>query len=331
MQVYPEKLAQHLEKNPDVLYWIAGDDPLLTQEACDTVRTKARAMGFAERKVFFVDKKEHWQEALAEANALSLFSDRMLLDIRCAVGKVDAEQILHYLQNPNPDTLILLQTPRPDNKSAAKKALETRCAFVPITPLDNSRFPAWLADRARQRKLTIASAALALLVERTEGNLLAALQELDKLSLRFGETPVTLEHMESEVSNNAHYDVFSLNDALLRGDTMISLKILNTLQLEGSEPLSILGALMGDMRKLAGASEAIAAGTSLQTAVQQLNAWPKHKPMLFQEALRRLNVQQTRQMIKLLGTIDLARKGMNAQDPWVLLQQFCLLMCPVKS
>lgn len=42
---------------------LRGDDPLLTQEACDTVRAKARAKGFAERKVFFVDKKEHWQEA----------------------------------------------------------------------------------------------------------------------------------------------------------------------------------------------------------------------------------------------------------------------------
>lgn len=328
MQVYPEKLAHHLEKTPASFYWIAGDDPLLTQEACDTVRTRARAMGFAERKVFFVERKEHWQAALAEANALSLFADRILLDIRCALGKVDAELILQYLQHPNPDTLILLQTPRPDAKSALKKALEHHCAFVPVYPLDSSRFPAWLADRARQRKLAIAPAALALLTEQTEGNLLAALQELDKLSLRFGTAPVTLEDMESEVTNSSRYEVFALNDALLKGDVATSLKILHALQLDGSQPLAIHGALMGDLRKLAAASEAMAGGTSLQAAVQQLNAWPKHKPALFQRALTRLGAPQTRHLLKHMSTVDLASKGMDKQDPWGLLRELCLLMCP---
>lgn len=328
MQVYPDKLAHHLDKTPAAFYWIAGDDPLLTQEACDTVRSCARARGFAERKVFFVERKEHWQEALAEANALSLFADRSLLDIRCALGKVDAELIARYLQHPNPDTLILLQTTRPDAKSAVKKALEHLCAFVPVYPLESSRFPAWLADRARQRQLAIAPAALALLAEQTEGNLLAALQELDKLSLRFGPAPVTLEDMESEVTDSSRYEVFALNDVLLKGDAVASLKILQALQLDGAQPLAIQGALMGDLRKLAAASEAMATGTSLQNAVQQLNAWPKHKPMLFQRALARLDCRQTRHILQHMGTLDLASKGMDKQDPWDLLRELCLLMCP---
>lgn len=327
MQVYPEKLAQHMGTTLASLYWVAGEDPLLVQEACDTVRNRARTLGFAERKVFFPEKIEHWQEILAEANAMSLFSDRILLDIRCTAGKIDTEQLAAYLQRPNPDTLILLQTQRPDSKSAAKNTLERLCAFVPIYPLDNSRFPAWLTERAKQRQVTLAPAALALLAETNEGNLLAALQELDKLALRFGSTPITLEQMESEVSDNAHFDVFSLNDAMLRGDSTGSLKILQTLQQEGTAPLAILGALMKDIRALAAASEAIASGQTVQAATKFLPTWPKHRPALFQSALRRLDANRTRAILQHISTIDMACKGMNRRDPWQLLQDLCLLLC----
>ena len=157
--------------------------------------------------------------------------------------------------------------------------------------------------------------------------MLAALQELDKLSLRFGEAPITLEMMESDISDSAHYDVFSLNDALLKGDAVASLRIVNTLQQEGTAHLAILGALARDMLSLATASEAIAAGVSLQAAIQQMNVWPKHRAPLFQSALRRMNATRTRHLFKHLCRIDLAAKGMDAQDPWLLLQELCLLLC----
>lgn len=325
--LYPEKLAQHLDKTPAALYWIAGDDPLLTQEASDTVRQKARQHGFAERKVFFPEKTDHWLTLLTEANSLSLFAARSLLDVRCALGKVSSELLLEYLRNPNPDTIILLQTPKPDNKSALKKALEPVCAFVPVYDLSPERFPDWLAARARRLGLDLPHGALALLAEQTEGNLLAAQQELEKLSLRFGQGSITLEQMESEVADNARFSVFALNDCLLAGDAPASLRILQTLQQEGTAPLAILGALQREWRQLANATEAIVGQKQpAQTTLARLGVWDKRQP-LFHRALKRLSPDAVHRLHHLFCDIDLAVKGMHPTDPWSLLQRLCVLLC----
>lgn len=328
MRIYPEKLTQHLEKSPAPLYWIAGDEPLLTQEASDTVRAIALKLGFAERKVFYPEKKEHWQEALAEANALSLFADKCLIDIRTTVGKLDHTALLAYLEQPNRDSLLLICTDKVESASQKTqwfKAMEQACAYVPITPLDNSRFPAWLNERAKRKQLSLSPDAIKILTERTEGNLLAAVQTLDKLALQFGATTISAENVDECTGDSAHYDVFALNDALFNGNAAHALKILNTLRQEGSNPLAVLGALTRELRQLATAAEEVANGQSTSNVMRQLGVWEKRQAV-FSRALQRLPVQHARQLIVLMGTIDQAVKGMAHNDPWDLLESLCLLV-----
>lgn len=330
MRIFPEKLAAQLEKTLAPAYWVAGDEPLLVQEACDTIRAAALRQDFAERKVFHADKKEHWQEAIAEANALSLFADRTFIDIRTTVGKLDHALLLEYLQRPSSDTVILVCTGKVESTSQKTqwfKAMEQACAYVPVLPLDASRFPQWLADRARRKPLNLAPDALTLLASHTEGNLLAAVQELDKLALQFGEAQVSAEQVEASVGDSVHYEVFALNDALLGGDAAQALKILQALQVEGNNALAVLGALGRELRQLATAAEDMAAGMAPSTALRQVGVWDKRQPV-FTRALQRLRAEQTREMIRLMATIDQAVKGMANRDPWDLLQSLCLLLCP---
>ncbi len=329
MRVFPERLAQQIEKAPAPLYWIAGDEPLLVQEACDSVRAAALRLGFVERKVFHADKKDHWQEAIAEANALSLFADKCFIDIRSSVSKLDHEQLLDYLQRPSPDSLLLVCTDKVESASQKTqwfKALEQACTFVPVTALDASRFPQWLAERARSKQVSLAADGLKLLAEHTEGNLLAAIQELDKLALQFGSAPISLEQLEAGIGDSAHYEVFALNDALLAGNAAQALKILNALKQEGNNALAILGALTRELRQLATASEDIAQGVPAATAMRQQGVWDKRQPV-FARALQRLNATHTRSMICQLAAIDQAVKGMGREDPWDLLQNLCLHLC----
>ena len=50
-----------------------------------------------------------------------------------------------------------------------------------------------------------------LLTERTEGNLLAASQELMKLSLLFPEQEISMENMEKSISNSSKFGIFDLS------------------------------------------------------------------------------------------------------------------------
>jgi DNA polymerase-3 subunit delta len=49
MQLAPHQLANHLQKGLKSLYTVHGDEPLLAQEALDTLRAFARTQGFTER------------------------------------------------------------------------------------------------------------------------------------------------------------------------------------------------------------------------------------------------------------------------------------------
>ena len=54
MQLRPEQLAAHLAKPLGQLYVLHGDDPLLTVEAGDALRTDARKQGYDDRTVLVV-------------------------------------------------------------------------------------------------------------------------------------------------------------------------------------------------------------------------------------------------------------------------------------
>ena len=83
MQIRADQLDAALARGLKQLYTIHGDEPLLAQEAGDAIRAAARAAGFGERQVFTVSGNNFdWSAVLGAAQAMSLFGDKQLIDIR---------------------------------------------------------------------------------------------------------------------------------------------------------------------------------------------------------------------------------------------------------
>ena len=118
MQLRPEQLPAQLAKGLKPLYTVHGDEPLLAQEAADTIRAAARAAGFVERKVFTVSGAHFdWSSLLGAAQAMSLFADRQLIEIRIPSGKPGkdgSEALQRYCEKLSDDTVTLVQLPRLD-------------------------------------------------------------------------------------------------------------------------------------------------------------------------------------------------------------------------
>ena len=88
MQVRADQLDAHLGRGLRPVYTVFGDEPLLAQEAGDAIRAAARAAGFVERKVFTVSGAHFdWSAVIGAAQAMSLFADRQLIEIRIPSGK----------------------------------------------------------------------------------------------------------------------------------------------------------------------------------------------------------------------------------------------------
>ena len=82
MQLKPEQLDTHLQKQLAPAYFISGEDPLRVMEATDAVRAAARARGYDERDVLTVQAGFDWGRLAAEAGNLSLFAERRILELR---------------------------------------------------------------------------------------------------------------------------------------------------------------------------------------------------------------------------------------------------------
>src|SRR5260370_8491230 len=93
------------------------------------------------------------------------------------------------------------------------RALEKHGVWVPVWPVQTAALPAWLRARAKQLQVEIEPAAAQLIVDRVEGNLLAAKQELEKLSLLTDGEPISADLVLRSVGDSARYDVFQLAEA----------------------------------------------------------------------------------------------------------------------
>jgi DNA polymerase-3 subunit delta len=261
-----ESLASHLDQRLLPAYLVSGDEPLLTGEAADAIRARARAAGFTEREVHFLERAADWDDVRASAGNLSLFGSRRLMELRLSTarpGTAGNGTLLTLLERSDPDTLLLILAPRLDRDAQAAqwvRALESHGGWVPVWPVEADKLAGWLRGRCRRLRLEIDEEALALLAERTEGNLLAAHQELEKLRLLAPGGAVTTDTVLASVADSARFDVFRLSEAVLEGEADRALRVLAGLRSEGTEQTLVLWALTKALRDLWGAASSAGGG-----------------------------------------------------------------------
>jgi DNA polymerase III subunit delta len=325
LKLTTDSLAAHLAQPLLPAYLVSGDEPLLVAEAADAVRARARAAGFSERETHFLERGADWDEVSASASNLSLFAERRIIEIRLQSGKpgvAGGAALLRLAQTKAADLLVLVIAPRLDRDAQSAnwvKAIETAGAWVQIWPVDAQHLVAWLRARCQRLRLTADDEALELLSERTEGNLLAAHQELLKLRLLFSETPITAAAVLASVADSARYDVAQLGEAALAGDTARALHMLAGLRAEGAEPTLVLWAVNKAVRELWHAQGEAAAGTPPRSWQRQAAALAK--------GLRRARGVPFGRVALRAERADRMIKGRLAGDAWdelaLLTAEFC--------
>lgn len=340
MKIKAEQLARTLTHNlksqPRPLIWLSGDEPLLLQESADQIRHHYREQGFIEREIFSVDKGFHWDEFLQASGNLSLFAARKILELRLASSKLEdagKEALARYLEEPAPDLLILISSPRLEKATQNTKwfkRIEAAAVVVQIWPVDRDSLGAWLEQRLLREGIRADAEALALLTDKIEGNLLAAMQEIAKLKLLATPTdgaPITLDArtVMQVVADNSRYSTQQLVDAALAGDLARAQKILGGLKAEGVFPLAVLGAIVGELRRLLPMLEKKALGQGINAIIQSSHVFWSRKQVVG-NALQRLHARQVWQFLEQARIVDQSVKGMHAGDSWEELSRLLTLL-----
>ncbi|MEI6301056.1 MAG: DNA polymerase III subunit delta [Betaproteobacteria bacterium] len=327
MQLKSEQLAQHLTRALTPLYVVQGDEPLLTLEAADAIRAKARSEGFSERDVLTVERYFDWSQLGAAGSSMSLFAEKRLIELRIPGGKpgIDgAKAIEAYCARPIPDTLTLVMLPALDRKSqdtAWYRALSAAAVVVSVAAVDRTRLPDWIALRLAAQKQKAARASLEFIADCVEGNLLAAHQEIQKLGLLHPPGEIADEAIRAAVLNVARYDVADLSSALLAGDIARLAHMLEGLEGEGEALPRVLWIVAEDIRALARVQTAMSEGQAIPDALRTAKIWYEPRKTLVPKAARAVPAATVRNALRHAARIDRMAKGVAEGDPWTELLQ----------
>lgn len=335
MNVRFEQLDAELSRGLKPVYLVSGDEHLLVQETCDSIRNAARQAGFSERELHHVEGQFKWDEFLAAGNALSLFATSKIIELRIPNGKpgdAGSKALQQYCENPGESNLLLVVCPKLDKNSQKGKwfkALDKIGAHIAVWPVDHRQLPGWIAKRMQQAGLEADRDAIKLLAELVDGNLLAATQEIEKLKLLGTGRKIDSACVRDSVCDSSRYNVFNLVDTALQGDLLHTQKILSGLRGEGVEPATLIWALSRELRQLTAMSLAIGKGQSAQQVMKQHRVW-SNRQQITARALERLNSRTLSRQLKRMAAADQTMKGMRPGNVWDLLEQTALTLAGAK-
>jgi DNA polymerase-3 subunit delta len=322
MRLTTRSLAQHLKKGLGPLYAVHGAEALLALEAGDAIRAAARKSGCTEREVFTAEPGADWAKLGASAANLSLFASRRLLEIRIPSGKPGAEggKAIEALCRKLPeDTVVLVMLPELDwqgLKTAWFSALEDAGTVVEAKAVSREELPQWLADRLAAQQQRAGVETLEWLADRVEGNLLAARQEVEKLSLLLPAGEISPEAIREAVTDVSRFERDALLDAIHEGEPARIARAVDSLEAEG-EPLPLLlWALAEEIRLMM----ALTAGERPRRFLD---------PDRLQRAQRTARKHDAASFDRLLlraHRIDRMIKGVETGDAWEEILELCLAL-----
>lgn len=185
MQLKFEQLGSHLKSSLAPFYFLWGDEALLVQETADAIRACAQAQGFSERCLFVMESEQHfeWDSLTQSCTTSSLFADKKIIEVILHNTKLKDPP---FVLNINPDIVLIIRanalSPGAKKSNWFKKINQHKEGVLIDHPFLNKRqLSDWIVKTTQARGLKLDAQSLKAMVEKNEGNVLAAHQEIEML------------------------------------------------------------------------------------------------------------------------------------------------------
>ena len=345
MQLKSSQLAGHLKQGLKPVYVVAGEEPLLIQETLDAIRAAARKAGYSERDVLEVAPGFQWNRLAEACASLSLFATKRIIELRMPRGLGGAQRkgndddadeaeessggsgasagegaklLQQFAESPPPDTLLLVVAGKLDKRAQSSSwfsALERAGASLYFWPVRPEELPAWISARFKAAGLDADAEAAYELAERTEGNLLACAQDIEKMKLLFPAERIGVAQIETAVADSAHFEAFDLINKMLTGDAAGTARSLARIREEGVPLPQLMGAVTYGLRQWATAAMSYAKTGNVETALMEAKLFgARAKP--YELALQRTHGMNLLRWLARCARIDRLSKSSSAEQAW---------------
>lgn len=322
MKLSPQQLQQ--QKNLLPVYHLFGAETLIIEEALNDLRALCRVQGYLEREKLSVETGFNWNELLASGQALSLFAQKRVIELRMPSGKPGmqgAKALQAYTESLPADTVLIVISG--DIIKSARKArwftaLDGVGAIVEATKVQTYQIVSWIDKRLQLAGIQAEPGVSKVIAHYVEGNLLAAAQEINFLALHSQGVCLNIEQVQTLISDQARFTSFAFVDACLAGQASRAVRILVSLKGEKTEPILIISALSRESVRLVNLSHARVKGQSIQPLFKRLGIW-SNRERLMSDALSRISHVGWLRIHQKLADLDAMLKGqavLRNKDIW---------------
>lgn len=324
MRIYHNQLVNTLNQGFKPVWLIFGDEPWQKNDSLQMVKSFYQQQGFSELIRFSVDEKFDWSLLQQEYQAMSLFSSQRIIELEIVNGKLGdkgSKALLGICEQLHGDILLILHGGKLDAAGQKRKwfkSLESAGCYLPLYDIEGRQLNQWIHRQAQSNQLNLQPDVIALLSELFEGNLNALSQELQKLSILFGQQSIRLQDVESVLIKQAKFNPFQLIDAMLSGNIKKCVAMLDQLQQEGTAVTQLLWFVHKEIKQLVIMQEKIANGDNFNNLCKEYRIWDKRKP-LYQSALQNITIDNLALAQARLAEVDLLSKTSVEFNAFILL------------
>ena len=320
-------LKNYLTKNKSGLYLIIGSDTYLMNETISLIKKSWDNEQDYEEKRLDITQTSDWNMLVSEANNYSLLSDKVLIDAtydKKTIEPIAKSMLTAYANNINNRCLIIIRAPQLTSKLVQWIATQANVTIVNLVPLDTTAFKLWIEQHLKSHQIKATIEAIQLIQEKTQGNMVAAHQLIEKLALALASgEQLTKETIAPHLMDESEHQLYELTDTWLAGQLKQTIYLLRSARVKKTEPVLILWLFSQAIRQLINLHCAIQQGQSAQDALSTLIRWPQQRKQ-YELALKRINLSLSYNLLKKCHCIDEDIKTGNIHNVWLALESLII-------
>ena len=316
MNIKPEQLQNNLSSQLASVYFVFGAEILLVEQSLSLIKESAKANGYSERFRFDIDGNFSWDSIFSLISSPSLFAERRIIECRLTTGKIGVKgsiALTEIAESLPDDILLVISSGKLDmaqQKSKWFKALEGIGVVIQHWEVQSNQLVGWISNNMSQLGLNSNNDVANAIAYCTEGNLLATMQEIQKLKIAYPDGNIDLQEYLNQIDQQSQYSVFGMIDSALQGDSEKVNKIFNSLVEDATPPVILITSLYREIKNLVTMAIELKTNQTIETVLKNHRVWQKRKPLI-SNALKKHSYQKLQKLLLTLGRIDRSLKGMD--------------------
>jgi DNA polymerase-3 subunit delta len=212
------------------VYWFEGEEEYYIDKLVDYAEHHILSEGESSFNLsVFYGKDADWASVINACRRYPMFAKRQVVLLKEAQQMRDIEKLEPYIDNPLSSTVFVVsyKAKKMDGRSRLAKVLKEKGEVLTTKKMYDNQLPEWANELVQSKGYDISQNAVMLLVDHIGNDLSRIDNEIEKILVNLGgRRNITDDDIEQFVGVSKEYNVFELQDALVKKDLSKAMRII---------------------------------------------------------------------------------------------------------